>query len=281
MKVIEPALAAQDFPKHSALFFTEDGIIIERQNASPLMLFEQTAKRLKLIVQSVYLDKSILVVKCQNSLTSEEMLSSGFHISHIKTFLASLASFPSLTPFHKDEMQALILRAAHWLGWNAQLQYCSQCSGNIYKVPDSVEKKCITCDLSFFPKLSPAVMVLIQRKNEILLARSPHFKAGVYSAIAGFVDIGESAELAAHREVKEEVGLEITNLSYFGSQSWPFPDSFMIAFKAQYLDGEIHIDPTEIEDAGWFNIHNLPELPPSASISRKLIDHCIHNLRIT
>lgn len=272
MKVVTTALLDQNFAEHSALFFTADGSIITRQNASPLMPFEKTAKELKLIISAVYLDKSVLVVKCQNSLTPEEILNRGFHLSSIKPFLASLALQ------HKDELQALILRAVHWLGWDERLQYCSQCSGSIYKISDSVEKRCAACELSFFPKLSPAVMVLIQRKNEILLARSPHFKAGVYSAIAGFIDIGESAEHAAHREVKEEVGLEIAQLSYFGSQSWPFPDSFMIAFKAQYAEGELNIDPTEIEDARWFNINNLPELPPSASISRRLIDHSISEL---
>src|ERR1700722_8943106 len=110
-------------------------------------------------------------------------------------------------------------------------------------------------------------MVLIQKGNEILLGRSAHFKPGVYSALAGFIDIGETAEMAAHREVKEEVGLEITELEYFGSQSWPFPDSFMLAFKAKYLRGEINIDTKELEDARWFNLNNLPAIPPHPSIS--------------
>ena len=115
-------------------------------------------------------------------------------------------------------------------------------------------------------------MVLIKRDDRILLARSPHFRPGMYSAIAGFVEIGESAETAVHREVMEEVGINIRDLTYFGSQSWPFPASFMIAFTAHYAGGEILIDRSEIEDAKWFSVHDLPDLPLPPTIVRSLID---------
>lgn len=121
-------------------------------------------------------------------------------------------------------------------------------------------------------------MVLIQKEDKILLARSPHFQPGFYSAIAGFIDLGETAEHAAHREVKEELGIEITDLEYFSTQTWPFPDSFMIAFKAKYLDGELKLDENEIEDAGWFGAQDLPMLPPSSSIARQLIESVVNKL---
>ena len=113
---------------------------------------------------------------------------------------------------------------------------------------------------------------MIQRGDEILLARGPQHPPGMYTVLAGFIDLGESAEQTVHREVYEEVGLEVANLKYFGSQSWPFPDSFMIAFTAEYLRGDVNIDPNEIEDARWFHRDQLPLLPPPSTLSRKLID---------
>jgi NAD+ diphosphatase len=115
-------------------------------------------------------------------------------------------------------------------------------------------------------------MVLISRGDELLLARSPHFKPGVFSALAGFVEAGETLEQCAVREVREEVGIEITNLRYFGSQSWPFPDSLMVAFFADYADGTIEPDPSEIEAAGWFLRSALPDLPEPVSLARQMIE---------
>jgi NAD+ diphosphatase len=115
-------------------------------------------------------------------------------------------------------------------------------------------------------------MVLISRGDELLLARSHRFKPGVFSALAGFVEAGETLEQCAEREVREEVGIAITNLRYFGSQSWPFPDSLMVAFFADYAGGTIQPDPLEIEDAGWFSRSALPALPEPMSLAWQMID---------
>jgi NAD+ diphosphatase len=114
-------------------------------------------------------------------------------------------------------------------------------------------------------------MVLISRGDELLLARSHRFKPGVFSALAGFVEAGETLEQCAAREVREEVGIEITNLRYFGSQSWPFPDSLMVAFFADYAGGTIQPDPSEIENAGWFSRDALPALPEPMSLAWQMI----------
>jgi len=131
---------------------------------------------------------------------------------------------------------------------------------------------CPACSLLAYPRISPAVMVLVRRGDELLLGRSPHFRPGMFSALAGFVEAGETIEHCAAREVREEVGVEIANLRYFRSQPWPFPDSLMIAFFADYVGGEITPDPSEIEAAGWFPLSALPPLPDYPSIARHLID---------
>lgn len=131
---------------------------------------------------------------------------------------------------------------------------------------------CPRCGLIAYPRISPAVMVLVCDSNKLLLARSAHFKPGVFSALAGFVEPGETLEECAIREVREEVGIEITNLRYFHSQPWPFPNSLMIAFLADYAGGTIRPDPNEIEAVDWFSLDSLPLLPEPISISRRLID---------
>lgn len=116
------------------------------------------------------------------------------------------------------------------------------------------------------------MLALIWRDDEILLARSPHFMPGIYSLLAGFVEPGEMLEQTVVREVMEEVGLTIKNLHYFSSQPWPFQSNLMLGFIAEYAAGEIQIDATEIEDAQWFPLNKLPQLPKPVSLSRQMID---------
>jgi NAD+ diphosphatase len=170
------------------------------------------------------------------------------------------------------EAFALAARASQLLDWQKNHRYCGRCGKPMERKPDEFAMTCPACGLLNYPRISPAVMVLIQRGDDLLLARSPHFREGMFSALAGFVEAGETLEQCAHREVREEVGVEITNLRYFHSQPWPFPDSLMIAFFADYVSGEITPDPSEIEAAGWFPRSALPPLPDPVSIARQLID---------
>ncbi len=170
------------------------------------------------------------------------------------------------------EAFALAGRASLLLDWQSNHRYCGRCGTSTAMKATEFSMSCPACGLLAYPRISPAVMVLVSRGDEFLLARSPHFRPGVFSALAGFVEAGETLEQCAIREVREEVGVEIANLRYFQSQPWPFPDSLMVAFFADYAGGTLKPDPAEIEAADWFPRNALPTLPDPVSIARRLID---------
>ena len=250
----------------SVFFFVKEGIIIFLNKPNnPLLDFEKTINKLPLNIKESCFYQGKQAVFCETSINSEELFNLGYKVYPVKYFLSQVG----------EDLRAQLLQIYQALNWHKQSKYCGQCGTKLNSRKNCSRKYCPVCGVSFFPRFSPAIIVLIQKNDQILLARSSHFPKGMYSALAGFVDLGESAEEALHREVKEEVGLTVNKIEYFATQSWPFPDSFMIAFKAQYLDGEISIDPQEIEDAAWFDLDKLPQLPSYASISRRLIDSVI------
>jgi len=156
--------------------------------------------------------------------------------------------------------------------WYRTHRFCSRCGSPNEVSPSGEAMVCPSCAQSHFPRVAPAVIVLVQRGPEALLGRSPHFTEGVYSTLAGFVEAGESLEECVHREIREEVGVTVTNLRYFGSQPHPFPNSLMVGFVADWAGGEIRIDHDEIEDARWFRSDALPDLPHPMSIARALVE---------
>lgn len=174
-----------------------------------------------------------------------------------------------------EEFFAMAGRAKQIVEWHRTHRFCGRCGAETMAGPDEHAKECPRCGMLFYPRLSPAVIVLVKREDEILLARSPGFPPGMYSVLAGFVEPGESIEETIEREICEEVGVEVKNLRYFGSQPWPFPNSLMIGFTADYASGEVRTDPTEIEDAGWYSADDLPQLPPKVSIARAMIDRFV------
>jgi NAD+ diphosphatase len=162
-------------------------------------------------------------------------------------------------------------RAAQVLEWDRAHRFCGACGTPTEPQRNERSRKCPACGHTAYPRLSPAIMALVWREGEVLLARSPHYVPGVYSALAGFVEAGESLEQCLHREVAEEVGVQVKNLRYYGSQSWPFPHSLMVAYTAEWVSGEIVKQADEIEDANWYPLHALPKIPPRFSISGHLI----------
>ena len=190
--------------------------------------------------------------------------------------MAGLRSFFYRLP---DPLLAIAARAFQIADWDRSHRFCGRCGTRTRDGDGERAKECPSCGLVAYPRVSPAMMTLVTRGRELLLARSARFASGVYSALAGFVEPGETIEDCIRREVREEVGVEVREPVYFASQSWAFPHSLMIAFTAEYAGGEIRLDDPEIEDARWFALDALPKLPPSVSIARRLIDATAARLR--
>jgi len=181
-----------------------------------------------------------------------------------------------------DTLFALAGRAFQIVDWDRSHQFCGRCGTATVLKEGERSRVCPSCAQLHYPRIAPAVMVLVRRGPEFLLARSPHFPPGMYSALAGFSEPGETLEQTLTREVREEVSIEVDNIRYFASQPWPFPHSLMIAFHADYAGGVVTPDPTEIEAADWFSLDRLPEkLPSTISISRRLIDATLTEMRST
>ncbi len=163
-------------------------------------------------------------------------------------------------------------RANQLIDWNQSHRFCGRCGHATEDKPDERAKICPECNLINYPRVSPAIIVAVVKDNQILLGRNRRFKGGFYSVLAGFAEPGESLEECVAREVNEEVGIAVKNIRYFGSQPWPFPNSLMVGFIADYAGGRINVDKSEIIEAAWFSAQNLPPIPPKISIARQLID---------
>ncbi|MCP3950698.1 MAG: NAD(+) diphosphatase [Desulfobacterales bacterium] len=163
-------------------------------------------------------------------------------------------------------------RANTLVRWRRHHSYCGKCGQKTTGKEDERARICTACGLVNYPRVSPAIIVAVTKGDQILLARSGRFPGGFFSVLAGFVEPGEGLETCVEREVFEETGITVKNIRYFGSQPWPFPDSLMVAFTAEYAGGEIKIDGKEIVAADWYTKDSLPDIPPGISIARQLID---------
>jgi NAD+ diphosphatase len=189
--------------------------------------------------------------------------------------LVSLRQLYSLLP---DTQLKAAIYGFQIILWNRKNKYCGVCgSYTEERLPNVLVKYCPNCKEEYYPKISPSVIVAIVNNDKILLAQHKRVTNGMYTVLAGFVNPGESLEECIHREIKEEAGIEVTNIRYFGSQPWPFPDSLMIGFIADYSKGEIKPDYEEITDLKWFKPSEIPEWPDKVSIARALIDFFIEN----
>ncbi len=171
-------------------------------------------------------------------------------------------SFVPLREFcHKNpELASAALRAKGVLFWRDTYRHCPKCGGAFKNDKAETALLCPACSFKIYPRIEPCVIVLVRRKDEILLVKNKRARRDFYSCVAGFIELGESAVEAAKREVKEEVGLTIKNVKSVGSQSWPFPDQLMLAFTADWESGDLVLQEDEIAEARWFKRNNLPSM---------------------
>jgi NAD+ diphosphatase len=172
-----------------------------------------------------------------------------------------------------DELLTLGGIALQALHWEATSRHCPRCGEGTARIDGEWGKRCVRCGYEHYPHLHPAVIVLVRDGDRCLLARKAGWAQGRYALVAGFVDNGESLEAAVAREVKEEVGVEVEDVRYVGSQNWPFPSQLMVGFVAEYAGGELRVDPEELESASWFPADALPPGPSRHSIARFILDH--------
>ena len=194
-------------------------------------------------------------------------LSNGFELNGLRETFGRL----------EEELIWVAGRANQLVDWSRSHQFCGQCGQPTQDKTEERAKICPACQLVNYPRLSPAIIVAVIKGHHLLLASNKRFKSGYYSVLAGFVEPGESLEECVVREIKEEVGISVKNVRYFGSQPWPFPNSLMVGFLADYDGGKINVDHSEIVAAAWFTADRLPSIPPRITIARQMIDWFVNN----
>jgi len=174
-----------------------------------------------------------------------------------------------------DEDFGIAGRALGLVAWDRDHRFCGRCGAPAERSATERVRVCTACAHGAYPRLSPAVIVLVERDGKALLARNARTRMPFFSTLAGFVEVGETLEDAVLREIREEAGIELCDVRYFGSQPWPLTGSLMVGFTARWAAGELVPAPEELAEAGWFGIDELPHLPGKLSIARALIDDFI------
>ena len=257
-------------PVSGALFVTVSKNEVAVKNGDKPTIFFQTNPADSCPVMRIqYLGHRDTVVCYAVEVASGTALPKGWQFSAVRELFGKIP----------DDELAIAALAVQIIDFDRTTQFCGRCGAKTRQLRTERAKFCTDCNQITYPRLSPAIIVLVQKEDQILLARSPGFPPGLHSVIAGFVEPGENLEHAVHREVKEEVRITVKNIRYFGSEPWPFPHSFMIGFVADYAGGEITIDNKEIISAGWFDRDHLPLIPSQLSISRALIDEWIKKVK--
>jgi NAD+ diphosphatase len=185
---------------------------------------------------------------------------------------ATLVGLRDFFAVASEPLAAAAGRAAQLVEWEVGHAFCGRCGSPTEASATELARMCPSCGASYYPRITPAVIMLVEHEGRVLLARRAGFSSPFHSVLAGFVEPGETLEDTVRREVREEAGVELEDVRYFGSQPWPFPSQLMIGFVARAKSDELRIDESELEDAGWFRPDELPNIPGTFTIARRLID---------
>ncbi|USD65428.1 NAD(+) diphosphatase [Vibrio sp. SCSIO 43136] len=178
-----------------------------------------------------------------------------------------------------ESLFLLVSRAVQFGHMSQSIRFCPQCGGRTHLNHNQLAMQCQSCRTLHYPRIFPCVIVAVRNQDKILLAQHPRHKGNMYTVIAGFVEVGETLEQCVAREVKEETGIDIDNIRYFGSQPWAFPSSLMMGFLADFAGGVVKPDYRELTDAKWFDTDEMPEVAPHGTIARQLIEHTVELIK--
>jgi len=261
----EPAVTAPAHKTEEAFWFVFYGskLLVTYENDTCRVPYMKNPAQADLnIIRTLYLGQLEGKPCYSAELSSDDVTPAGMQFIELR----------SLYDFIEEDLFLLAGKAYQIVVWDQTHQFCGRCGSPTQDLQGERSKICPKCKFISYPRLCPAVITAVRKDNQILLAHAKHFKEGMYSLIAGFVEAGETLEEAVQREIMEEVGIRVKNIQYLGSQPWPFPNSMMLGFTAEYESGEILVDGVEITDANWYDKDNLPGLPSEVSIARKIID---------
>ena len=252
------------------IFHNGNLLIEEQENGSYNIPFSSTTP-----IKQEYINSKIVVKNtfCKNDIYALDV-SFPENIEPTYKWLGLRASHNELS----KEYYNLAGKCFELLHWHKNNHYCSRCGTELIWNSD-ISKVCLHCKSEVWPQLAIAIIVLIHNKDKVLLVHAKNFRENLYGLVAGFVETGESLEEAVIREIKEETGLEVTNIQYQSSQPWPYPSNLMAGFMAEYKSGDISLQESELSAGAWFKYNELPLIPDKASLARKLIDNWLKQFK--